>query len=148
MQTARRELIANGVLTGWLLDCASARQLGLSPTGNAARGIGGPPGAGTTNLYMTPGVLSPAELMADIKHGLYVTELIGSGVNAVTGDYSRGAAGFLIENGAIGPAAAEITIAGNLKEMFLALTPASDLVFERSMDVPTIRIDGMTVAGA
>ena len=127
LPTARRELIADGVLTGWLLDSASARQLGLQPTGNAQRGIGGPPGAGTTNLYMAPGALSLAALMADIKRGLYVTELIGHGVNGVTGDYSRGAAGFLIEDGELGPAVAEITIAGNLKDMFRALTPADDL---------------------
>ncbi|NIJ34892.1 TldD/PmbA family protein [Sphingomonas oligoaromativorans] len=148
LPTARRVLIEDGVLTGWLLDSASARQLGLQPTGNAQRGIGGPPGAGTTNFYMAPGALSPAELMADVKRGLYVTELIGHGVNGVTGDYSRGAAGFLIEDGKIGPAVAEITIAGNLKEMFRAIVPADDLKFERAMDVPTLRIDGMTVAGA
>jgi PmbA protein len=148
LPTARRELVAAGRLTGWLLDSASARQLGLQPTGNAQRGIGGPPGAGTTNLYMAPGTLSPEELMADIKRGLFVTELIGHGVNGVTGDYSRGAAGFLIEDGKLGPAVAEITIAGNLKDMFRALVPANDLKFERAIDVPTIRIDGMTVAGA
>jgi PmbA protein len=148
LPTARRELVAAGRLTGWLLDSASARQLGLQPTGNAQRGIGGPPGAGTTNLYMAPGTLSPEELMADIKRGLFVTELIGHGVNGVTGDYSRGAAGFLIEDGKLGPAVAEITIAGNLKDMFRALVPANDLKFERATDVPTIRIDGMTVAGA
>jgi len=148
LPTARRDLIADGVLTGWLLDSASARQLGLQPTGNAQRGIGGPPGAGTTNLYMAPGMLSPANLMKDVKRGLYVTELIGQGVNPVTGDYSRGAAGFLIEDGAIAAPVAEITIAGHLRTMFLALTPADDLAFERATDVPTIRIDGMTVAGA
>lgn len=148
LPTTRRELIADGVLTGWLLDSASARQLGLQPTGNAQRGIGGPPGAGTTNLYMAPGALSPAALMADVKRGLYVTELIGHGVNGVTGDYSRGAAGFLIEDGQLGPAVAEITIAGSLRDMFRALTPADDLKFERATDVPTLRIDGMTVAGA
>ena len=148
LPTARRELIADGVLTGWLLDSASARQLGLQPTGNAQRGIGGPPGAGTTNLYMEAGPLSPAELMKDVKRGLYVTELIGSGANPVTGDYSRGAAGFLIEDGAIATPVAEITIAGNLKDMFRALVPANDLKFERATDVPTIRIDGMTLAGA
>jgi PmbA protein len=148
LPTARRELIADGVLTGWLLDNASARQLGLSPTGNATRGIGGPPGASTTNLFLSPGPLSPAELMADVKRGLYVTELIGQGVNPVTGDYSRGAAGFLIEDGEIGPPVAEITIAGNLREMFRAIAPANDLEFLRATDVPTLRIDGMTVAGA
>jgi PmbA protein len=148
LPTARRELVKDGMLTGWLLDSAAARQLGLSPTGNAQRGIGGPPGAGTTNFYMEAGALSPAALMKDIQRGLYVTELIGQGVNGVTGDYSRGAAGFLIENGVITAPVAEITIAGNLKDMFRALTPADDLRFERATDVPTIRIDGMTVAGA
>jgi PmbA protein len=148
LPTARRELIADGVLTGWLLDSASARQLGLQPTGNAQRGVGGPPGASTTNLYMEAGALSPADLMKDVKRGLYVTELIGQGVNPVTGDYSRGAAGFLIEDGEIGAAVAEITIAGNLRAMFRALVPANDLAFERATDVPTLRIDGMTVAGA
>ena len=148
LATARRELVADGVLTGWLLDSASARQLGMAPTGNAQRGIGGPPGAGTTNFYLAPGTLSPRELIADVKRGLFVTELIGQGVNPVTGDYSRGAAGFLIEDGEIGPAVDEITVAGNLIDMFAALVPADDLRFERATDVPTIRIDGMTVAGA
>jgi PmbA protein len=148
LPTARRELVKDGMLTGWLLDSAAARQLGLSPTGNAQRGIGGPPGAGTTNFYMEAGALPPAALMKDIKRGLYVTELIGQGVNGVTGDYSRGAAGFLIEDGEIGAPVAEITIAGNLKDMFRNLVPADDLRFERATDVPTIRIDGMTVAGA
>jgi PmbA protein len=148
LATARREIVADGVLTGWLLDSASARQLGQAPTGNAQRGIGGPPGAGTSNFYLAPGTLSPAALMADVKRGLFVTELIGQGVNPVTGDYSRGAAGFLIEDGAIGPAVAEITIAGNLLDMFAHLVPADDLAFHRATDVPTLRIDGMTVAGA
>ncbi len=148
LPTARRELVADGVLTGWLLDSASARQLGLAPTGNAQRGIGGPPGAGTTNFYLAPGTLAPAELMADVKRGLFVTELIGHGVNPVTGDYSRGAAGFLIEDGEIAASVAEITIAGNLRDMFAAIVPANDLRFERATDVPTLRIDGMTVAGA
>ena len=148
LPTARRELVADGVLTGWLLDSASARQLGLQPTGNAQRGIGGPPGAGTTNLYLAPGALSPRALMADVKRGLFVTELIGHGVNPVTGDYSRGAAGFLIEDGEIAASVAEITIAGNLLAMFAAIVPANDLRFERATDVPTLRIDGMTVAGA
>lgn len=143
-----RDLIADGVLTGWLLDSASARQLGLEPTGNAVRGIGGPPGAGTSNLHMTPGAVSPMDLIADIRRGIWVTELIGQGVNPVTGDYSRGATGFLIEDGALGPAVAEITIAGNLKDMFRTLVPADDLVFDRATNVPTLRIEGMTVAGA
>ena len=143
----RRALIDKGVLTGWLMDSASARQLGLEPTGHASRGGSGAPGAGVTNVHMEPGTVSPGELMADVKRGLYVTELIGLGVNGVTGDYSRGAAGFLIENGVVGQAVSEITIASNLKAMFRALVPADDLVFRYGMNVPTIRIDGMTVAG-
>lgn len=147
LPVARRALIDQGVLTGWLLDSASARQLGLEPTGHASRGGSGAPSAGVTNVHMEPGSLSPAQLMADIKRGLYVTELIGMGVNGVTGDYSRGAAGFLIEDGAITRPVSEITIASNLKDMFRALVPAGDLVFRYGMNVPTIRIDGMTIAG-
>jgi PmbA protein len=144
---ARRALIDKGVLTGWLMDSASARQLGLEPTGHASRGGSGAPGAGVTNVHMEPGSASPADLMADIKRGIYVTELIGMGVNGVTGDYSRGAAGFMIEDGAITRPVSEITIASNLKDMFRALIPANDLEFRYGMNVPTIRIDGMTVAG-
>ena len=147
LPVARRALIDAGVLTGWLLDSASARQLGLEPTGHASRGGSGAPGASVTNVHMEAGSLSPAELMADIQRGIYVTELIGMGVNGVTGDYSRGAAGFLIENGAIGQAVSEITIASNLKDMFRALVPANDLEFRYGMNVPTLRVDGMTVAG-
>lgn len=148
LAVARTALIDKGVLTGWLLDAASARQLGLQPTGHAARGTSGPPGAGATNLHMEPGSASPAELIAGISQGFYVTELIGMGVNGLTGDYSRGASGFLIEDGEITVAVAEVTIAGNLKDMFKALTPANDLVFRHAANVPTVRIDGMTVAGA
>jgi PmbA protein len=141
-------IVEDGVLTTWLLDSASARQLGLPPTGHATRGIGGPPGAGPTNVHLAAGALTPEALMADIRRGLYVVELIGQGVNGVTGDYSRGAAGFLIENGKLGPAVAEVTIAGNLKDMFRELTPANDLEFRHAINAPTIRVDGMTLAGA
>ncbi|HZQ40169.1 MAG TPA: metallopeptidase TldD-related protein, partial [Rhizomicrobium sp.] len=141
-------LIEDGVLTTWLLDTSSARQLGLTTTGHAARGTGGPPSPSTTNLYLEAGKLSPAELMADIKQGFYVTELMGMGVNGVTGDYSRGAAGFWIENGQIAFPVSEVTIAGNLKDMFLSLTPASDLEFRHGTNSPTVRIEGMTLAGA
>ncbi|WP_097090624.1 TldD/PmbA family protein [Novosphingobium sp. Chol11] len=147
LPVSRSALIDKGVLTGWLMDSASARQLGLAPTGHASRGGSGAPGAGVTNVHMEPGSVSPAELMADIKRGIYVTELIGMGVNGVTGDYSRGAAGFLIEDGEITRPVSEITIASNLKDMFRVLVPANDLVFRYGMNVPTIRIDGMTVAG-
>ncbi|MEY2885069.1 MAG: hypothetical protein RL490_2793 [Pseudomonadota bacterium] len=144
----RTALIDKGVLTGWLLDAASARQLGLQPTGHAARGTSGPPGAGATNLHLEPGPDSPQALMAGIKRGFYVTELIGMGVNGLTGDYSRGASGFLIEDGEITVPVAEVTIAGNLATMFKALVPANDLAFRHAANVPTIRIDGMTIAGA
>jgi PmbA protein len=144
----RRALIDDGKLTTWLLDCASARQLGLQTTGHAARGTGGPPSPATTNLYLEAGRLSPAALIADIQQGFYVTELMGMGVNGVTGDYSRGAAGFWIENCQIAFPVSEVTIAGNLKDMFASLTPASDLEFRHGTNSPTVRIEGMTLAGA
>src|SRR6185312_5968639 len=146
--TQNRALVEDGVLTTWLLDSRSARQLGMTSTGHAARGTGGPPSPSPTNLYLDAGTLTPTELMADIKLGLYVTELIGMGVNGVTGDYSRGAAGFLIRDGALAEPVAEITIAGHLLEMFAHLTPANDLRFRRGTDSPTVRVDGMTLAGA
>jgi PmbA protein len=140
--------IENGVLTAWLLDTASAKQLGLTTNGHAARGTGGPPAPSTTNLYMAPGKLSPEELMADIKDGFYVTETMGFGVNGVTGDYSQGASGFWIENGKIAYPVSGVTIASNLKDMFLNLTPANDLEFRHGTNAPTIRVEGMTIAGS
>lgn len=147
LSVARRELVADGKLTGWLMDCASARQLGREPTGNAARGHGGAPGVSASNLHLAAGPVSRAELIADIAEGVLVTELIGQGVNGVTGDYSRGASGFRIVNGEVAGPVAEFTVAGNLLAMFAALVPASDLEWHRAINVPTIRIDGMTVAG-
>ncbi|MBN9587389.1 MAG: TldD/PmbA family protein [Alphaproteobacteria bacterium] len=144
----RMALVEDGVLTTWLLDCASARQLGLETTGHAARGTGGPPMPSTTNLYLEPGTCTPEALIADIEQGFYVTELMGMGVNGVTGDYSRGAAGFWIEKGKIAYPVSEVTIAGNLKDMFLNLTPASDLQFRHGTNSPTVRIEGMTLAGS
>lgn len=146
LPTAPSRLIDKGVLTQWLLNVASARQLGLEPNGHATRGTGGSPGVGATNVHMEPGAVSPEELIADIERGVFLTELIGQGVNGVTGDYSRGAGGFLIENGQITRPVSEITVAGNLKDMFAAMVPADDLEFIRGLNVPTIRIDGMTVA--
>jgi PmbA protein len=146
--TTARALIDDGVLTTWLLDSRSARQLGLRSTGSAVRGTGGPPSPAPSNLYLAAGKLTPAELLADIKLGIYVSELIGMGVNGVTGDYSRGAAGFLIRDGVLAEPVAEVTIAGNLLDMFAHLTPANDLRFRRGTDAPTVRIDGMTMAGA
>jgi len=148
LPTLPANIVADGVLQTWLLDSASARQLGEAPTGHAARGGSGAPGAGTSNLFMEAGKHSVADLIGDIKLGVFVTELIGQGVNGITGDYSRGASGFAIRDGQLAEPVAEITIAGNLMDMFLTLTPADDLVFRRAMDVPTLRIDGMTIAGA
>ena len=135
----KMNFIEDGVLTSWVLDTRSANQLGLKTTGHAG---------GLSNFYMTPGAHDQAGLMADIGEGLFVTEMIGSGVNGLTGDYSRGAAGFMIRNGVLAEPVAEFTIAGNLKEMFLHLTPANDLEFKRGTDAPSLRIEGMTLAGA
>ncbi len=142
-----RALIDDGRLTTWLLDCASGRQLRLPSTGHASRGTGGPPHPSPSNLYLAPGRVTPGRLMADIRCGLYVSDLIGFGVNGVTGDYSRGAAGFWIENGAPAFPVSELTIAGNLLDMFRRLTAADDLSFKYGTDAPTLRVDGMTVAG-
>ncbi len=137
--TTRRSIIDGGVLTTWLLDSRSARQLGLRSTGHAR---------GTGNIYLAAGGLSPAELMADITEGVYITELIGMGVNQLTGDYSRGAAGFMIRNGELAEPVAEITIAGHLRNIFAALTPANDLKLKHGTDAPSVRVEGLTVAGA
>jgi PmbA protein len=130
-----------------LLDSATALQLDLSSTGHASRGTASPPHPAPSNLYLEPGMATPADLIGALERGVYVTELIGFGVNGVTGDYSRGAAGFWIENGEIAYPVSEITIAGNLKDMFLRLTPADDLVFKYGTDSPTVLVEGMTVAG-
>ncbi len=147
LPTVRRALIRDGVLEGWLLDCASARQLGLRTTANASRGPSGPPSPAPTNLFMEPGETRIEAMIAGIERGFLVNEMMGMGVNAVTGDYSRGAAGFWIEDGEIAYPVSEVTVAGNLKDMFLNLTPADDLVFRSGTDAPSLRVDGMTVAG-
>ena len=147
LPTAARDLVRDGRLTGWLMESASARQLGLEPTGHASRGHGGAPGVSVGNVHLAAGTMTPAELMADIADGVYVTELIGHGVNGVTGDYSRGASGFRIVNGALAGPVAEFTVAGNLVDMFARLTPANDLEWYRAINVPTVRVDGMTIAG-
>ena len=145
--TAKNILIDKGMLKTWLLDSSTALQLGLSTNGHASRGTGGPPSPAATNLYMVAGTQDPEALMADIKSGFYITELIGMGVNGVTGDYSRGAGGFWIEDGQIAGPVSGLTVAGNLKEMFGNLIPADDLEFKRGINAPTIRVEGMTVAG-
>lgn len=147
VRNARTALVDGGVLKTWILDCASAKQLGLSTTGHAARGTGGPPSPSTTNLYLEAGRVTPDELIADIRDGFFVSELMGMGVNMVTGDYSRGASGFWIENGMIAHPVSGVTIAGNLKDMFQKLAPANDLVFRYGTNSPTLRVEGMTVAG-
>jgi len=140
-------LVEDGVLKSWVLDSRSARQLGLVSTGHAARGVSSPPSPGTTNLWLEPGAMTPEALMADIALGIYLTELIGMGVNGVTGDYSRGAAGFMIRDGRIAEPVSGFTIAGNLKDIFGRMAPANDLRFRRGTDSPTVRVDGMTIAG-
>ncbi|MES2300477.1 MAG: TldD/PmbA family protein [Pseudomonadota bacterium] len=147
LPTSARNLVEDGRITGWLMDAAAARQLGHQPTGHASRGSSGPPHVTASNVILQAGTLTPAELMADIADGVYVTELIGHGVNGVTGDYSRGASGFRIVNGEIAGPIAEFTVAGNLIDMFAALVAANDLEVYRGIDVPTLRVDGMSIAG-
>jgi PmbA protein len=144
----KRALIDKGMLTGWLLDLSSARQLGLKSTGNAARGSGSPPMPKAANLYMQPGSVTVDELISDIDEGFFVTQMLGGGGNIITGDYSRGARGFWIEKGRIAYPVSEMTIAGHLNDMWLNCTPANDLALKYGVDAPTLRIDGMMVAGA
>jgi PmbA protein len=143
----RRALVADGVLTTWILDCSTARELGLETTGHAQRGVSSTPSPGASNLHLEPGRQTPKELIADIAEGFYVTDLIGMGVNMVTGDYSRGASGFWIEHGEPTFPVSEVTIAGHLNDIFRSLTPANDLTFRYSVNAPTIRLEGLTVAG-
>jgi PmbA protein len=145
--TSRRALIDDGVLTSWVLDCASARELGLKTTGNAHRGVSSVPGPGVTNLHLAAGKATPRDLIAGIADGLYVTDLIGMGANTVTGDYSRGAAGFWIEHGELTYAVSEVTIAGHLSDIFRTLVPANDLAFRQGINAPTVLVEEMTVAG-
>jgi len=145
---SRKELIADGVLTSWIAETASARQLGIEPTGHAARGVGGAPGASPSNLYMEAGTRSREELLAAHREAVLIVELIGQGVNPVTGDYSRGAVGFMVRDGEIAEPVSEITIASNLVAMFAMLEPGSDLEFRRGIDAPTILVPEMTVGAA
>jgi PmbA protein len=149
LPSLRTVVVENGVLRNYLLNTYTARKLGMKSTHNASRGLAGAPGIGAGNLYLEPGTLSPEEIIAAIPAGLYVTSLMGFGVNMVTGDYSRGATGLWIENGQLTYAVEEITIAGNLAQMFHNVTAiGNDLVFRGSVASPTLRIDGMTIAGA
>jgi PmbA protein len=143
----KRNIIKNGVLTGWFLDLHSARKLGLNSTGNAARSVGSNPHPRPANLYMENGTQNLAGMIKEIEQGFYITSLIGSGANVVTGDYSRGAKGFWIENGVLTYPVSEVTIAGNLKDMWLNLSAANDLELKYGIDAPSLRIDGITIAG-
>ena len=143
----RLDIVEDGVLKTWFLDCATARELELTTTGHAQRGVSSAPSPGPSNIHLEAGAVSPDELIADIAAGFYVTELIGFGVNQVTGDYSRGASGFWIENGKRTYPVSEVTIAGNLIDMFRSLAPANDLEFRFGTNAPTVRVEGMTVAG-
>jgi PmbA protein len=141
-------VVEQGRLASYLLNTYTARKLGLKSTHNASRGLAGTPGIGCGNLYLEPGELTPEEIIKGVDAGLYVTSLMGFGVNTVTGDYSRGAAGLWIEKGELTHAVEEVTVAGNLAEMLRHVTAiGNDLVFRGAVAAPTIRIDGMTVAG-
>ena len=140
-------LIKDGVLQQWLLDLSSAKQLNLKPLGNAKRGISGPPSPGTSNFMISPGDVTPDNLIKNVSEGFFVTDMIGSSVSMITGDYSRGASGFWIKNGELSIPITEATIAGNLKEMFMTLQPANDIDHSHSINSPTLLIEGMTIAG-
>jgi PmbA protein len=149
LPSLRTVVVENGVLRNYLLNTYTARKLGMKSTHNAARGLAGAPGIGCGNLYLQPGNLTKEQILGEVAAGLYVTSLMGFGVNVVTGDYSRGATGLWIENGQLTHAVEEVTIAGNLAEMLQGVTAiGNDLVFRGSVAAPTLRIDGMTIAGA
>lgn len=143
----RMNLIEDGVLQSWFLDSTTARELGMTTTGHASRGVSAPPSPSPSNLYLEPGTLTPEQLIAETGTGFYITDLIGMGTNLVTGDYSRGAAGFWIENGELTYPVSEVTIAGHLFDIFRTLTPANDLAFKFVTNAPTLRVEGLTVAG-
>jgi PmbA protein len=140
-------VIDDGVLKSWFLDSATGRELGLPTTGHASRGVSSPPSPGPSNLHLEAGALTPQQLIKETGEGLYITDLIGSGVNLVTGDYSRGISGFWIENGELTYPVSEVTIAGHLSDIFRTLMPANDLVFRYGTNSPTVRIEGLTIAG-
>jgi len=149
LPSRRTVVVEGGVLRTYLLNTYTARKLGMKSTASASRGLAGAPGTGCGNLYIQPGQQSPQQIIADVRSGLYVTSLMGFGVNLVTGDYSRGAAGLWIEDGQLTHAVEEITIAGNVAEMLMNVTAiGNDLVFRSAVAAPTLRIDGMTIAGA
>ena len=140
-------VVEDGQLQSWFLDSATARELGLKTTGHAQRGVSSAPSPGASNLHLAPGRATPDALIADIDEGFYVADLIGMGVNLVTGDYSRGAAGFWIQHGELTYPVSEVTIAGHLSDLFRTMTPANDLKFRYGTNAPTVRVEGLTVAG-
>lgn len=148
LPTRNRDIVSDGVLTGWTLDLATGRKLGMNSTGSAYRGLASGPTPGITNLLLTQGSASPEQLIADMGRGLIVTSMLGSSINGTTGDYSRGAAGFWVENGEIAYPVNECTIAGNLRDMLIGITPANDAEEWRKLQVPGLLVQGMTVAGA
>jgi PmbA protein len=148
LPTQARTIIDNGILTGWTLDLATARRLGMAPTGNAARGTGGPPSPAHWNLSLTQGPHSRADLVAMMGTGLLVTSMIGATINPNTGDYSRGASGFWVENGQIAHPVNECTVAGNLHDMLRSMVPANDGRHWLSRVVPSVLVEGMMLAGA
>ena len=148
LPTRRNVLVEKGVLKGYVLNCYTGRKLGMRSTGNASRGLAGNPGTGAGNFYMEAGTSTPEEIIGGVKQGLYVTQTMGVGINLVTGDFSQGAAGLWIENGELTFPVEEITIAGNLKEMYRNISGVgNDLVFRGASAAPTLRIEGMMVAG-
>ena len=148
VRVRRRDLVLDGTLRSWIAESASARQLGIEPTGHASRLAGGAPTAAPTNMYIVAGSRSREQLLAEFPEAVLVTELIGQGVNGVTGDYSRGAAGFMVRNGEVAEAVAEITVASNLIDMYATLEPGSDLEFRYGTDSPTLLVPEMTVGAA
>ena len=148
LPVGRRAIVDKGVLTGWTLDLATARKLGMAPTGNAGRGTSSPPSPATWNVALTQGNSSRADLMRDMGTGLLVTSMIGSTINPNTGDYSRGASGFWIENGEIAYPVNECTVAGNLRDMLMTMVPANDARPWLSRVVPSLLVEGMTLAGS
>ncbi len=148
LPSRRRAIVLEGVLQGWTLDLATARKLGMASTSNADRGVSSPPAPGTTNTELTPGSASRDDLIRDMGTGLLITSLIGSTINATTGDYSRGATGFWVENGQITHAVNEVTVAGNLRDMLLRIIPANDAFAHKPTRVPSLLVEGMTLAGA
>jgi PmbA protein len=145
--TSVRKIVDDGVLQNWLLDCATARELNLQTNGHARRGVSSTPAPAPTNLHLSAGGKSPGELIGEITDGFFVTDLIGMGVNLISGSYSRGASGFWIENGELTFPVSEVTIAGRLLDMFESLEPANDLHFRFGTNAPTLRVEGLTVAG-